>query len=310
MSAKTVWLLMISGLSVATALNIEALAPVESRRGSSAGPSSSYANPEGGDRATRLLTQIEALKQEVGDLRGLVEVQDHEIKQLRKSQQDLYLDLDKRLVQVQQNQKGSPAKPPSLAKEKPKQEARAVAKPSLDKPSADKSSIVVQSAAASVPVITGVPNRGADSAKLPPPPTANASNKSNAEKGTYEVAYSLVRSKRYAEAITALQDYLARFPQGEQAPNAYYWLGEVYTVQWQADKSNTGLLDKASQAFLNLREEFPMHSKSTDALLKLGLIESDKGNFESARHYLTEVINRYPGTSAARIAETRLQQLM
>ena len=80
-------------------------------------------------------------------------------------------------------------------------------------------------------------------------------------------------------------------------------------VQWQADKSNTALIDKASQEFKNITTKFPNHIKAQDAVLKLGLIEIDKGNVDAARYYLSEVKTRYPGTAAARIADTRLQQL-
>lgn len=53
------------------------------------------------DRILQTLNQIESLKQEVSDLRGQLEIQDHEMKQLKKSQQDFYLDLEKRIAQVQ-----------------------------------------------------------------------------------------------------------------------------------------------------------------------------------------------------------------
>ncbi len=60
----------------------------------------SAAQASSADRVLQTLNQIESLKQEVSELRGLVEVQDHEIKQLKKSQQDLYLDLEKRIAQI------------------------------------------------------------------------------------------------------------------------------------------------------------------------------------------------------------------
>jgi len=62
----------------------------------------SYSNSSE-DRAARLtLKQVESLQRDVSELRGLVETQDHEIARLKKSQQDFYLDLDKRLSQAQQ----------------------------------------------------------------------------------------------------------------------------------------------------------------------------------------------------------------
>jgi len=43
------------------------------------------------------LKQIELLKQEISELRGLVEMQEHELRRVKKSQQDFYIDLDKRV---------------------------------------------------------------------------------------------------------------------------------------------------------------------------------------------------------------------
>ena len=43
------------------------------------------------------LTQMEALQKELHDLRGAMEEQEHELKQLRKSQQDLYQDLERKV---------------------------------------------------------------------------------------------------------------------------------------------------------------------------------------------------------------------
>lgn len=223
-----------------------------------------------------MLKQVEALKQEVSELRGLVETQQHDIEKLRKSQQDFYLELDKRLNQLQKTSTVSSSKTKTVpATLEPRSESEA------------KSPMVV-----------------ASSARI-----EGGSIKANAEKEAYEVAYTFVRKKQYPEAIHAFQEYLDRYATGERAPNAYYWLGEIYMVQWEEDRTNQDLLDKANQAFLSVTSQFPGHQKVADSLLKLGLIQSEKGEGEKARQYFTEVKDRYPGTAAARIAETRLQQL-
>lgn len=129
-----------------------------------------------------------------------------------------------------------------------------------------------------------------------------------AEKNMYENAYNLVLNKRYSEAVPALQAFLTQYPQGQYAPNGHYWLGEVYSIQGRANK-NAELLNKASVEFMAITTQFPNHQKAMDALLKLGILESDKGNPEAARQYLTHVKERYPGTSVARIASTHLQRL-
>lgn len=125
----------------------------------------------------------------------------------------------------------------------------------------------------------------------------------------YQEAYNFVKTKRYEEAIQAFQKYLNHFPTGEQVANAHYWLGEVYMVQWQGNKENPTLLLKAQNEFSNIANSFPNHTKTADATLKLGLIELEKGNMEAAKQYLMKVKSGYPGTTAAKVAESRLQHM-
>jgi len=262
------------------------------------------------DRAAHLtLSHMEALQKEVSELRGVVEMQEHEIKQLKKSQQDLYLDLDRRLGLLQQSSpsrgSGSHA---GMRVQKSTAASSNVAPPvasSVPKsPSASASSTVKSAPIVAKPEImkTTIMN---------PAPAVSSSIKGAGvtEQEAYQAAYSLVKTKRYPEAVSAFQDYLDRFPKGEHAGHAHYWLGEVYRVQGQNDKANVAALDKASAEFSSITTHFPNHPKAADATLKLGLIEFDKGNEAAAIQYFTDVKNRYPGTAAARIADTRLQQL-
>src|SRR5690349_5070315 len=82
-----------------------ALATVESRTGESpmvySGESSARSSVTEDRAALLSLKHLESLKQEISELRGLIETQDHEIQQLKKSQQDFYTDLDKRINQAQ-----------------------------------------------------------------------------------------------------------------------------------------------------------------------------------------------------------------
>lgn len=294
-----------------TSTTLIALPTVESRTGepivrSSVSHSSSMSGAD--DRAAHLtLTQIEALKQEISELRGLVEVQDHEIKQLKKSQQDFYVDLDRRLNQAQQPSKVRTASAPQSGN---KSLSNLKAKPSVSVPKTPevKESLVVEQEELAPTEMPEVLTK-----TLPPTPASSSkpavTTHVKSEREVFEAAYNLVKGKRYPEAIIALQGYLNQHPTGVDVANAHYWLGEVYRVQWQSDKSNGGLLDKATQQFSSITTSHPTHTKAVDALLKLGLIESDKGNVEGARRYLTEVHDKYPGTAAARIADTRLQQL-
>jgi len=301
----TVW--VFSGIVYFAPSYTMALATVESRTGTPIVRSSTVTTSDSivatEEHAARFtLKQIEDLKQEISELRGLIEVQDHEIQQLKKSQQEFYLDLDKRLGQLQSSEpkvkRRLTASNDVVESKEKSQELPAEAKPAIVSKAEEATEIVLGSPKPSnpLPVVETVVSENSNSLPV-------------VEKDAFESAYKLVRTKRYSEAVSAFRDYLTKFPQGEHAPNAHYWLGEVYMSQWQTNKTKKELLDKANQEFLNITSKFPTHQKVTDALLKLGLIENEKGNLEAARQYLTEVKDRYPGSAAARIAETRLQQL-
>lgn len=292
MKWNSVWVLTVTGaVTLGVPAFAGALATVESRTGepaTSMAQSSTPSSAPAEDRAALLsMKHLETLKQEIRELRGLVETQDHEIQQLKKSQQDFYTDLDKRVTQLQQPCKCGMS-------------SKAAAKTTVVLPTAKgKSSItIVPTGTTTVPSTVSAEEPVAT--ELPEP---------TSEKAAYEAAYDLVRTKRYSEATSAFQNYLTQFKDGQHAANAHYWMGEVYMVEWQKDPKNKTLLDKAAHAFSNVTSQFPGNPKVSDALLKLGIIENEKGDATAARKYFTDVKSRYPGSAAARIAETRLKQL-
>ncbi len=234
--------------------------------------------------------QIEALKEEINNLRGAIEQQQHQLEvqsqALKKSQQDFYVDLDKRLTQLEQ---------PT--------EALAEAKPTVPKSVKSKT-------------LANAPEATTNRAGIKPAATSDATaegqepvefNKKT-EKASYEAASAHLSAKRYAEAIEGFQDCVTRYPQGSYAAQCYYWLGESYMAEWGSHKDDKTLLDKASQSFLMVTTRFPTHQRATDALLKLGMVEQEKGNLEVSKRYFEQVRERYPDSAAARMAETYLQE--
>ena len=103
----------------------------------------------------------------------------------------------------------------------------------------------------------------------------------------YISAYRLVKNKEFELAITAFQNFLKEFPGGKFAPNAHFWLGELYLVLDPADP------EASRQAFMLLVSQFSQHVKVPDALYKLGKIQLMKGNRERSKYYLNRVISEY-----------------
>ncbi len=119
------------------------------------------------------------------------------------------------------------------------------------------------------------------------------------EKSAYQAAFELIRNKRYDDAIGALSRFVADFPNGAYTGNAYYWLGEVQVVK--ADYQS------ALQAFGALLGKFPQHRKVPDAKYKLGKVYRELGDTSKSEQLLKEVVDKYAGTTAAKLAEAELR---
>lgn len=119
------------------------------------------------------------------------------------------------------------------------------------------------------------------------------------EQAAYQAAYGLVRERQFSEALTAFDAFLSEYPFGRFAPNAHYWLGELYLVVEPVDP------EAARQNFQVLLDQYPNDRKVPDALYKLGRVHALKGNAERSREYLDRVIAEYGGDGhpAAQLAQ-------
>lgn len=121
------------------------------------------------------------------------------------------------------------------------------------------------------------------------------------EAGAYEAAFAELKAGNYKAAAKAFEDFLQRYPQGELAPNAWYWRGESRLALQD--------YDAALESFRQVVERFPDSGKAADALLKTGFVQLEQGRRAEARQALQAVSARYPDTPAARLASERLAGL-
>jgi tol-pal system protein YbgF len=148
------------------------------------------------ERLVELQQQIETARQDMRALRGQIEEARHELDSLRKQQRDLYADLDRRILLIENNGTASTG----------------AARPAggID-PSAQ-------------PIEPG----GA----LPAAGPASQDEILAADETTvYGDAFAALKAGRYPEAISGFQLYLTKYPQGPRADSATYWLGEAQYVQ-------------------------------------------------------------------------------
>lgn len=220
--------------------------------------------------------EVKDLKQEVQELRGQVEVLEHELKKLKEQQLTFYKDLDARISNKQptnlsDNEVGRPAEPSK--------------DPSTEQPiqakSLDKSSL---------------PLSGAGSASYTSPNTSPAD-----EQISYLQAYELIKNKRFAEAVNAMQNFITKYPTGPYSANAEYWLGELYL----AEKN----YPNAISHFDAVLQKYPTSNKYSASLLKLGYALADAGRYNEAKAKLNEVMQKYPDTNTSTLARNKLQQI-
>jgi len=130
----------------------------------------------------------------------------------------------------------------------------------------------------------------------PAPLSASAS-----ERTAYERAAKLAMSEQYEAAREALTTFLERWPEGEYAPNAMYWLGETYYGE-----------QRYAQAILTFKDvlaKYPTHHKSPDALLKIGFAYDKLQDPANAKFYLQSLLDEYPKSEAAAKARAKLREL-
>jgi tol-pal system protein YbgF len=207
--------------------------------------------------------QTQVLQEEVLDLRGLVEEMSHEVQQMKIRQADRYLELDRRFEDFRK-QIGRRS---LLDSEDP---VTAINDPEQ---------------------VPGGYSGAADQPELSP---AN-------EKSLYDSALELIRNRQYDMAIVQLDTVIERYPDGQYAPNAYYWLGEVYAARPDPD------YEMARQSLAQVISFFPEHRKVPDAAFKLGKVYHMMGDCVRAREILTQVIQQHQGTTVARLSETYLR---
>ncbi|MEP1469637.1 MAG: tol-pal system protein YbgF [Halieaceae bacterium] len=272
-----------SGTSAATSFGINS-APAGAAVLSAPQPVS---EPSQAQNVGNLLYQVQQLQQEVMMLNGKVEEQAHELRRLKQQSLERYVDLDRRVSTLTT---GGVAPVAGAAAPGTGSYSGTTSGTTAAPATSVAASNTYTAPRAAVPAVSaGAATSGAE---LP------------GEGDAYRAAYALVRGQKFNEAVTAFQQFLVQYPNGRYAPNAYYWLGELYLVVQPPD------LEQARQSFNQLLTQYPTNSKVPDALYKLGRVHFMKGNREKSREYLDRVINEYGSTnsSAVKLAQDFIAQ--
>ncbi|WP_275097304.1 tol-pal system protein YbgF [Sedimenticola hydrogenitrophicus] len=243
-----------------------------------------------------LVLRVDALQREVQQLRGEIEVQNHAMDALKKRQRDLYLDVDQRINQLAHGSAPTTGMAPPAATP-PDAGAVVAAETPPGAPGTD-----AESGSAPPPAAEPPPVATADTGEVPAPqPALAAPIDTVAEERDYKAAFSLLMQRRYDEARSAFQAFLARYGAGGYADNAQYWLAEASYV--------TRDFDVALEGFQKVVNEYPNSSKVPDAMLKSSFIHYEKQQWSEARDILQRLVTLYPSSTASRLATQRLDRM-
>lgn len=253
-----------------------------------------------------MLRQVQALQQQVNRLRGEVEVQNHTIEQMRERERALHADMDRRLQSLESGGTGvTEATEAGAGTGDPPLETLSGVPADEETPAGIKAESPLTLETVGLPAaVAGTAAAGTAAGSAAPAvlPDQDAAGPGGAsEQADYNRAFWLLKQARHEEAITAFRDYRAAWPNGQFSDNAQYWLGEGY----HATKNYAQALIE----YQRMIAEFPDSQKITHALLKSGYCLQELGRTDEARTRLTDLVQRYPGTTAARLAEERLRTL-
>lgn len=261
-----------------------------------------------------LFQRIDDLSTDVSQLRGQIEEQEHLQNRLQKRQRELYLDLDRRIREVElkattqavaaqvapipvpkapgiKNEKPVETQtkkaeetPEPIAKTEPKQTPKTTPPTMVKKPPVVSPKVEVKKPVPKVaPVIT--------KPKVP----------MSRERLAYQKAFDLLKEGRYNRAKTSFKAFLLKFPESPYASNAQYWSGEANYVTRQ--------FATALREFKRVITDYPSSTKVPDAMLKLGYTFYETRQMKAARQILTDLTQRYPKSTAARLAGKRLKRM-
>lgn len=137
---------------------------------------------------------------------------------------------------------------------------------------------------------------GADGTTVAALPSGNSADE------LYRNSYEFILSGDYDTAEAGFRDLIARYPQGEHAPDAHFWLGEALLAQQKPRE--------AAEVFLSASRDYPQSRKAPDTLFKLGVSMAAMNQRDVACATFAEVGQRYPQISDALKERIRQEQAL
>lgn len=122
-----------------------------------------------------------------------------------------------------------------------------------------------------------------------------------AETRDYEAALTAFKGAKYKEAFAAFQAFIKAHPDSTLLASAHYWAASsLYQLKDYA---------RAGELFGTLAATWPNDAKAPDALMAQANAQIEGGDAKSGRKTLEMLIEKYPSSSTAAAAKSRLKSL-
>lgn len=235
--------------------------------------------PIAGNMNWDLIQKNQQLENQIRELRGKIEEQDHAIDQLNKELTNRYTDLDQRLELL--NQKLEPES------NQPEQA------PAENAP-VDSSATTDQTTTASKATTNSTAPTTAQNPATPANSSNNTSDPVALEKAAYTIALDAYKKGGAKQAIAPMQNFIKNYPNSIYTGNAYFWLAEF---QLAIDPPN---YNEAKKNYEIVAAKFPNSSKAPRALYQLYSIAKDVNkNTQTANVYKSKLLSTYPKSEEA-----------
>ena len=120
------------------------------------------------------------------------------------------------------------------------------------------------------------------------------------EAAFFNAALRAYQQGQYNDAYELFERFVTDHPQHEKVLSARFWMGEC---QYEAGDYETAIHD-----YLYLLEHEKEHEKAAEALFKAALCYEKLQKTEEARRMFAELLQQYPHTGYADLAESHMQQ--
>lgn len=217
------------------------------------------------------LQQMDLMRQELTELRGLVESQEHQLNLIKQRQRNLFQDMDRRLQDLEVGSVNS---------------------------STTGSAALTSGSNVPPPVSAG--DRGTSS--VAPPVSATNAHSDTDGKQVYSQAFNVLKEGDYSKAIGEFKTFMQTYPDSRYIVNAQYWLGEAYYASRD--------YKSALHVFQEIVNKNPQSSKALDAELKIGYTYYAMQDWPAARQALESLISRHPDEKrSVEKAQKRLERM-